>query len=176
LRNVVIKRHALTFSIGPEVTSAVFAPDGGRILTASLDGTARLWDRDVKPLATLQGHTGGVTSAVFAPDGGRILTASLDGTARLWNHDGKPLAALQGHTQAVNSAVFSPDGGRILTASGDTTARLWDREPVERGFAPVPNVCDDRDRIGAAMRARSAAGIARSFHARRLLPSISRLG
>jgi WD40 repeat protein len=58
------------------VTSAVFSPEGGRILTASADNTARLWDRDGKPLATLQGHTGGVTSAVFAPDGGRILTAS----------------------------------------------------------------------------------------------------
>jgi WD40 repeat protein len=58
------------------VNSAVSAPDGGRILTASDDNTARLWDRDGKPLATLQGHTGAVNSAVFAPDGGRILTAS----------------------------------------------------------------------------------------------------
>ena len=50
------------------VTSAVFAPDGGRILTASLDNTARLWDHDGKPLAILKGHTGPVASAVFAPD------------------------------------------------------------------------------------------------------------
>ena len=42
------------------VTSAVFAPDGGRILTASYDNTARLWDRDGKPLAILKGHTGPV--------------------------------------------------------------------------------------------------------------------
>jgi WD40 repeat protein len=62
----------------------VFAPDGGRILTASNDKTARLWDRDGTPLATLQGHTDVVYSAVFAPDGGRILTASADNTARLW--------------------------------------------------------------------------------------------
>ena len=62
----------------------MFAPDGGRILTASTDKTARLWDRDGKPLATLQGHTGPVISAVFAPDGGRILTASWTTTARLW--------------------------------------------------------------------------------------------
>jgi WD40 repeat protein len=44
------------------VHSAVFAPDGGRILTASADTTARLWDRDGKPLATLQGHTSRVTA------------------------------------------------------------------------------------------------------------------
>jgi WD40 repeat protein len=52
--------------------------------TASADKTARLWDRDSKPLATLKGHTSEVYPAVFAPDGGRILTASSDNTARLW--------------------------------------------------------------------------------------------
>jgi WD40 repeat protein len=57
---------------------------GGRILTASEDNTARLWDRDGKPLAALQGHTDTVWNAVFAPDGGHILTASADETARLW--------------------------------------------------------------------------------------------
>jgi WD40 repeat protein len=112
----------------------VFAPDGGRILTASDDNTARLWDRDGKPLAILQGHAGRVNSAVFAPDGGRILTASRDtprdvltalrdGTARLWDRDGKLLATLEGHTDGVISAVFGPDGGRILTASDDNTAK-----------------------------------------------------
>jgi hypothetical protein len=91
---------------------------------------ARLWDRDGKPLATLQGHTDWVTSAAFAPDGGRILTASDDRTARLWDPDGKPLAILQGHTFWVTSAVFAPDGGRILTASDDSAAdvlRTFDR-------------------------------------------------
>jgi WD40 repeat protein len=74
----------------------VFAPDGRRILTASYDKTARLWDPNGKPLATLQGHTSSVNSAVFSPDGGRILTASLDRTARLWDSAGKPLATIQG--------------------------------------------------------------------------------
>jgi WD40 repeat protein len=48
----------------------------GRILTASEDNTARLWNSNGKPLATLQGHTRAVWSAVFAPDGASILTAS----------------------------------------------------------------------------------------------------
>jgi WD40 repeat protein len=107
------------------VYSAVFRPDGGRILTASNDNTARLWDRDGKPLAILQGHTAAVRTAVFAPDGGRILTASDDKTARLWDRDGKPLATFKGHTGRVTSAVFAPDGRRVLTASDDETARLW---------------------------------------------------
>jgi WD40 repeat protein len=99
----------------PPSPRGVFAPDGGRILTAggrfltdSADNTARLWDRDVKPLATLRGHIDWVLSAVFAPDGGRILTASHDKTARLWDRDGKLLATLQGHTGPVLSGYSPP--------------------------------------------------------------------
>ena len=50
------------------VLSAIFSPDGCRVLTASGDQTARLWEADTgKLLATFQGHGGGVRSAVFSP-------------------------------------------------------------------------------------------------------------
>ncbi|AFY58453.1 WD40 repeat-containing protein [Rivularia sp. PCC 7116] len=108
------------------LTSARFSPDGKRILTASEDGTAIIWNSDGKELAVLKGHTGRVYSAVFSPDGKRILSASEDKTARIWNSDGKELAVFKGHTGRVYSAIFSPDGKRILTASEDKTARIWD--------------------------------------------------
>ncbi|HEV2964262.1 MAG TPA: WD40 repeat domain-containing protein [Candidatus Angelobacter sp.] len=112
---------------GP-VYSAVLSPDGQRILTASEDKTARVWNAATgQLLATLQGHAGSVWSAVFSPDGQRILTASEDKTAWMWNaYSGQPLVMLQGHTGSVKGAVFSQDGQRILTASEDTTARVWD--------------------------------------------------
>ena len=66
------------------VESAVFSPDGQRILTASDDKTARVWNAaSGQLLATLQGHTESVKSAVFSPDGQRIVTASYDKTARV---------------------------------------------------------------------------------------------
>jgi WD40 repeat protein/serine/threonine protein kinase len=113
---------------GGWVYSAAFSPDGARIVTASLDKTARIWDtRTGVHLATLTGHEGSVFSAAFSPDGSRIVTASLDKTARIWDaKSGVQLAALAGHGDRVYTAQFSPDGTRILTASADRTARIWD--------------------------------------------------
>jgi WD40 repeat protein len=108
------------------VRSAVFSPDGKKIVTASGDKTARIWNAQGKLLNTLTGHKGDVVSASFSPDGSRIVTASGDKTARIWDTQGKLLATLTGHTKSVWSAAFSPDGSRIVTASGDKTARIWD--------------------------------------------------
>jgi WD40 repeat protein len=66
--------------------SAAFSLDGARIVTASADNTARLWDAATgQPIVVLKGHDGIVISAAFSPDGARVVTASRDGTARLWD-------------------------------------------------------------------------------------------
>jgi WD40 repeat protein len=68
------------------VWSAVFSLDGSRIVTASADNTARIWDAaSAKQIAVLRGHEGIVYYAVFSPDGSRIVTASADNTARIWD-------------------------------------------------------------------------------------------
>jgi conflict system STAND superfamily ATPase/WD40 domain-containing protein len=120
------------------VWSARFSPDGTRVLTASWDRTAKLWEGSTgRLLASLEGHTGKVWSAQFSPDGTRVLTTSEDQTAKLWEGaSGRLLASLEDHTSWVTSAQFSPDGTRVLTTSGDKTVKLWDvhletRSPAE---------------------------------------------
>ena len=55
--------------------SAAFSPDGSRIVTASNDKTARVWDAATGiAIAVLSGHEGPVWSAAFSPDGSRIVT------------------------------------------------------------------------------------------------------
>jgi WD40 repeat protein len=115
------------------VMSAAWSPDGSRIVTASTDRTARIWNADTgATLAVLEGHTAIVRSAAWSPDGSRIVTASDDHTVRIWNADtGATLAVLEGHTAIVRSADWSPDGSRIVTTSDDKTARIWDAKTSE---------------------------------------------
>jgi hypothetical protein len=105
-----------------------FSPNGRLILTASEDGTARLWMvATSKNLATLKGHRRAVTCAAWSADGNTIATGSDDRTVRLWHVSGVPLQVLRGHKKGVTSVTFSPDGKRVLSTSMDRTARLWRR-------------------------------------------------
>ncbi len=108
------------------VYHAAFSPDGARILTASWDRTARLWEANSGKLITSFTHQGAVNAASFSPDGTQILTASADKTAKLWEAASGKLIASFAHQDSVNAAAFSPDGTRILTAGADKTAKLWE--------------------------------------------------
>jgi WD40 repeat protein len=112
---------------GSIVQSAEFSPDGLRIVTASYDNTARIWDAATGSLLTvLRGHDSLVEHAAFSPDGRRVITTSNDKTARIWDAaSGKQLAVLSGHLDTVTNAAFSADGLRAATSSDDATARVW---------------------------------------------------
>ena len=120
------------------VNSAAFSTDGARIVTASWDKTARIWDAATgEPIGEpATGHQDKVTRAAFSPDGQRIVTTSEDGTARIWDAvSGKPIGEpITSQTGKIMDADFSPDGQLILTASGDGTARIWDIFPDTQAF------------------------------------------
>ena len=65
---------------------ANFSPDGKRVVTVSIDKTARIWDVSTGlALSDPLRHNGDVNSAEFSPDGQRLVTESNDNTARIWD-------------------------------------------------------------------------------------------
>jgi WD40 repeat protein/predicted Ser/Thr protein kinase len=105
-----------------------FSPDGRTAVTASPDGTARLWDALTgAPRGAPLSHEGSVLEVAFSPDSRQVITASLDRTARLWSvEDGRPNGAPLRHRGPVRSVAFSPDGRLVLTGSNDGAAQLWE--------------------------------------------------
>jgi hypothetical protein len=102
------------------ITSATYSPDGERILTASNDGTARLWSASSgDQVGTLRGHRGEVTAALFGDAGRRVVTAGLDGTAQVWDaRTHRRLRALRPNAGPLYGSMvaFSDDGRYVVTA------------------------------------------------------------
>jgi WD40 repeat protein len=109
------------------VSSAKFSPDDKHVVTASYDGTAKIWDlsNTQNPIATIE-HHGNVNSAKFSPDGKRIATAGDDNKVNVYDMEKKQVIATLQHKELVFSAEFSPDSRQIVTASRDKTAKVLD--------------------------------------------------
>ena len=110
-----------------EINSVAFSHNGSHIITASDDGTARIWDAVTgQEKQIFSGYNSKVTAAAFSPDGKHNVIAYEDGTALVWN-DARASLRLWGHKAKVTSAMFSPDpeGAYIVTASDDHSAILW---------------------------------------------------
>ena len=105
-------------------------PDSHTLLSASLDGTAKLWDtRTGGCIGTLRGHTDVVLSAVYHPQNPDLaLTASADGTAKIWNLRTRECTdTLENIGSDYPHAVYSHDGTVIATAGEDIEVKLWRR-------------------------------------------------
>jgi hypothetical protein len=124
------------------VFSASFSPDGKRVLTASWDNTARVWDAATGALiGNPMQHELSVDSLAFSLDGTRVVTASGH-TAQVWDAaTGAPIGKPLQHEDAVWSAAFSPDGNRVVTASGNPfaagAAQVWDAATGARMGEPL---------------------------------------
>jgi WD40 repeat protein len=105
------------------VTSVAFNDDGTRLVTASRDHDARVWDARTGELShVLTGHFGAVQDARFSPDGRWVVTAGPI-TAGLWNaRTGELVRYLRGPTSALIAAAFT-DNDTIVTSEADGSRR-----------------------------------------------------
>ncbi len=126
-----------------EIEYAAFSPDGSRVVTASRDHTARVWDAVTGEAVTPPlRHADIVWKAAFSPDGRRVVTASRDGTARIWDaSSGQPVSPALPHRGPVVDASFSSDGRRVVTGGTVGMARVWDAATGDAITPPLLHTC-----------------------------------
>ncbi|MFT4925999.1 MAG: WD40 repeat protein [Phenylobacterium sp.] len=109
------------------VMDCAFSPNDRSFISASRDGTVRLWDvASGDCLRVFKGHGARVNGCAFLPGGDAFISASSDKTLRLWDkNSGECLRVFKGHESGVNACAVAPDGLTILSASNDNTLRLW---------------------------------------------------
>ncbi|BAY09356.1 nSTAND1 domain-containing NTPase [Calothrix sp. NIES-2098] len=107
-----------------QVDAVSFSPDGKIIVSASDDGTIKLWHTDGKLINTIIDNQSRFIDIDFSHNG-KFIAASIDKIIKLYTIDGKLIKIFAGHNDIVNSVDFSPDDKTLVSASRDKTIILW---------------------------------------------------
>ena len=127
------------------VLSATFSPDGSRLLTASRDGTARIWDSETAAnQLVLPEHQGAVSFAAFSPDGRQVVTADEKGTCRLW--DALTGELLSSTEHAARARPLASEHGIWIVSHKNRCTEVWDALRPQ-----APKVAVEEARIVVAM-------------------------
>lgn len=126
------------------VNTVAFGSEGRTLLSASADGTARLWNLEGRSAPIIFQHSKPVIQALFSPDGHRVLTLCRDGLARCWNtlesaetpRAAWPIRPTHYDQPLTPVASFSPDGRWVVTV-GETGVQIWDAETGAPVMAPL---------------------------------------
>jgi WD40 repeat protein len=121
---------------GP-ITDVVYGTVGDQVISASEDGSVRVWNTTTGALDFLLDQKSTPYRTLALSNDGRTLAAgNADGFIRLWAMpSGDPLAEFHAHDDWINALSLSRDGTLLVSASRDRTVRVWDvaaREELHR--------------------------------------------
>jgi len=111
------------------VEDVVISKDGHFALSASWDGTLRLWDLNYGTTTRrFVGHSKDILSVAFSADNRQIVSGSRDKTIKLWNTLGECKYTIEdAHADWVSSVQFSPNAASpiIVSAGWDRVVKVW---------------------------------------------------
>jgi WD40 repeat protein len=121
------------------VEAVAVTSDVNRIISASRDGTLKVWNLSTKKeIFSLIGHSESVNAVTVTADGKRIISASDDETVKVWNLEtDEAVFSLTSHTNRVKALVLTPDGKQVISGSDDTTLKVWNLETFEEVFSLI---------------------------------------
>ncbi len=128
-----------------KVQKVRWSADGRRLLSASADHTARLWDAASGRLLAALDTQASVFDARFDPSSQRAVTASQDGRVRIYDREGALVRTLETDGSLSAWASFSPDGTLIAATTYNGGAYLWDAATG----TPIATIADPFASAGA---------------------------
>lgn len=110
------------------VNAVTFAPDG-RLYSASVDGTIRLWDTATgTELREIVRHGFGVNELVLSPEGW-LAYGAVDGVTRIVDPEtGREIADFTLERRPILALALSPDGSRLAVGDGEGYIMMIDTQ------------------------------------------------
>ncbi len=128
------------------------------VLSASLDGSVRLWDLDkgktkfeklccgknVYRIKSSMGKKTQVTCAAFSPSGREFVCGTNCGSIQMWSsmkvgsRPDRVLYDAHGRNIPIHSLVFNTDGTKLASRSMDDDAvKVWETRKIARNSRPI---------------------------------------
>ena len=128
------RARRLAVGLHDSSASAVAVAAGGeRALSASADGTLRLWQlggggepRVPGVPRIVEAHAEAITGLAMSADGRLAVSVSADRTLKLWDLAADLSPRRRGHGAAVTALAVSRSGRRAVSGSKDASVRVWD--------------------------------------------------
>lgn len=129
------------------VTNALFVPNSGCVVSASLDGSIIIWEsvsgREIQTLkdskirikvSSLKGRAhepnipDKLNALAISPDGKYLISGGIFGHITIWEvSTGSKITTLKSiwKNEPINSIAFSGDGDRMVTGTEDGSLQIW---------------------------------------------------
>jgi len=111
------------------ILQARFSRDGQRVLTASLDRTARIWDAQTRQAIRTFAEPDPIVAAEYSADEKAVLTTT-GSVVRVWDtqtgQGGQPIQSDTDEPSDFITARLNAAATAVVTASPSRSARMWD--------------------------------------------------
>ncbi|XP_057567709.1 striatin-4 isoform X2 [Hippopotamus amphibius kiboko] len=169
------------------IRSLAFHHSQSALLTASEDGTLKLWNLqkavtakknaalDVEPIHAFRAHRGPVLAVAMGSRSEYCYSGGADARIHSWKipdlnmdpYDGYDPSVLshvlEGHGDAVWGLAFSPTSQRLASCSADGTVRIWDPSSSPTCLCTFPAASDHGIPTSVAFTSTEPAHIVASF-------------
>ena len=146
---------------GKYILGVDFSPDSTRLVTASQNRTATVWDVATRELVQTLHHEDIVIAVKYSPQGDRIATATLDGPVRVWDgNDGRLLVDIPVKVTPQFNTGLLWSNNHLFVVSGSAIKQL----EASTGSAVSEWLVPDADNWSCIALSKHAGFIAYSGH------------